>query len=132
NRSYSIIPYNNIQEENNMKNLILTGGFAALLLLGACGTEEDVNTEDTSDQTAVAEAEKVEDVEVPEEETEEAVGTLEEANEELTGQEGITEFYGYNDDVVTEEVDTLNVTRQATIVMGMEVDSEMSWYFADE
>src|SRR5699024_1528405 len=115
-----------------MKNLILTGGFAALLLLGACGTEEDVNTEDTSDQTAVAEAEKVEDVEVPEEETEEAVGTLEEANEELTGEEGITACYGYNDDVVTEEVDTLNVTRQATIVMGMEVDSEMSWYFADE
>src|SRR5699024_9761719 len=115
-----------------MKNVKLTGRFAALLLLGACGTEEDVNTEDTSDQTAVAEAEKVEDVEVPEEETEEAVGTLEEANEELTGQEGITEFYGYNDDVVTEEVDTLNATRQATIVMGMVVDSELSWYFADD
>src|SRR5699024_12111283 len=89
-------------------------------------------TEDTSDQTAVAESKKVEDIEVSEEETEEAPGTLEAANEELTGQEGITEFYGYNDDVVTEEVDTLNVTRTAAIVMGMEVDSEMSWYFADE
>src|SRR5699024_202694 len=115
-----------------MKNLILTGGFAALLLLGACGNDEDINTEDTSDQTAVAEAEKVEDIEVTEEETEEAAGTLEEANEELAGQEGITEIYGYNDEVVTEEVDTLNVTRQIAIVMGMEVDSEMSWYFADE
>src|SRR5699024_9057945 len=94
-----------------MKNLILTGSFAALLLLGACGTEEDVNTEDTSDQTAVAESKKVEDIEVSEEETEEAPGTREAANEELTGQEGITEFYGYNDDVVTEEVDTLNVRR---------------------
>src|SRR5699024_10117404 len=95
-------------------------------------TEEDVNTEDTSDQTAVAESEEVEDVGVREEETEEAAGTLEEANEELTGQEGITELYGYNDDVVMEEVDTLNVTRQAAIVMGMEIDSEMSWYVADE
>lgn len=115
-----------------MKNLILTGGFATLLLLGACGTEENINTEDTSDQSVVAEAEEVEDVEVPEEETEEADITLEEANEELAGQEGITEIYGYNDDVVAEEVDTLNVTRTAAIVIGMEVDSEMSWYFADE
>lgn len=115
-----------------MKNLILTGGFAALLLLGACGTEEDVNTEDTSDQTAVAEAEKVEDVDVTEEETTEEPETLEGINEQVAGQEGITEIYGYNDEVVTEEVDTLNVTRQTAIVMGMEVDSEMSWYFADE
>lgn len=115
-----------------MKNLILTGGFAALLLLGACGTEEDVNTEDTSDQTAVAEAEKVEDVEVTEEETTEEPETLEGINEQVAGQEGITEVYGYNEEVVEEQVDTLNVTRQAAIVMGMEVDSEMSWYFADE
>lgn len=115
-----------------MKKYLLTGGFAAILLLGACGNDEDINTKDTSDQTAVAEAEKVEDVEVPEEETGEVPGTLEEANKELTGQEGITEVYGYNEEVVEEQVDTLNVTRQAAIVMGMEVDSEMSWYFADE
>src|SRR5690625_4178334 len=115
-----------------MKNLILTGGFATLLLLGACGTDVDVSTEDTSDPTAVAEAEKVEDVDVTEEETTEEPETLEGINEQVAGQEGITEIYGYNDEVVTEEVDTLNVTRQAAIVMGMEVDSEMSWYFADE
>src|SRR5699024_707772 len=78
------------------------------------------------------ESEEEEEVEVTEEETTEERETLEEANEKLAGQEGITEIYGYKDEVVTEEVDTLNVTRQIAIVMGMEVDSEMSWYFADE
>src|SRR5699024_997616 len=97
-----------------------------------CGTEEDVNTEDTIDQTAVAEAEKGEDVDVTGEGTTEEPETVEGINEQVDGQEGITEIYGYNDEVVTEEVDTLNVTRQIAIVMGMEVDSEMSWYFADE
>jgi len=119
-----------------MKNLILTGSFAAMLLLSACGNEpvqdEQVEAETTETPGVSEEVTEEATEEVPEEETEEAAGTLEEANEELTGQEGITEFYGYNDDVVTEEVDTLNVTRTAAIVMGMEVDSEMSWYFADE
>lgn len=119
-----------------MKNLILTGGFAAVLLLGACGNEpvqdEQVEAETTETQGVSEKVTEEATEEVPEEETEEAAGTLEEANEELTGQEGITEVYGYNEEVVEEQVDTLNVTRQAAIVMGMEVDSEMSWYFADE
>ncbi len=34
--------------------------------------------------------------------------------------------------MVTEEVDTLNVTRESVVVMGGEVDDESSWYFADE
>src|SRR5699024_4891465 len=113
-----------------MKNLILTGGFAAVILLGACGNEpvQDEQVKAKTKETPGVSEEGTEEAteEVPEEETEEAAGTLEEANEELAGQEGITEIYGYNDEVVTEEVDTLNVTRQIAIVMGMEVDSEMS------
>src|SRR5699024_2719008 len=104
-----------------MKNLILTGGFAAMLLLSACGNEPV--------QDEQVEAETTETPGVSEEVTEEAT---EEVPEEIYEQESITEIYGYNDEVVTEEADTLNVTRQAAIVMGMEVDSEMSWYFADE
>src|SRR5699024_12700988 len=95
--------------------LILAGGCSAMLLLSACGNEpvqdEQVEAE-TTETTGVSEEVTEEATEeVPEEETEEAAGTLEEANEELAGQEGITEIYGYNDEVVTEEVDTLNVTR---------------------
>src|SRR5699024_757652 len=119
-----------------MKNLILTGSFAAMLLLSACGNEpvqdEQVEAETTETPGVSEEVTEETTEEVPEEKTEEAAETLEKANEELAGQEGITEIYGYNDEVVTEEVDTLNVTRQIAIVMGMEVDSEMSWYFADE
>src|SRR5699024_406835 len=117
-----------------MKNLILTGSFVAMLLLSACGNEPvqgEQDEEKTTETPGVAETVTEEATEEePEEETEEAAGTLKEADEELAGQEGITEIYGYNDEGVTEEVDTLNVTRQTAIVMGMEVDSEMSWYFA--
>src|SRR5699024_5215276 len=119
-----------------MKKLILTDGYDAMQLLSTCVNEpvQDEQVEAKTTETPGNSEDVTEEAteEVTEEETEEAAETLEEENEELAGQEGITEIYGYNDEVVTEEVDTLNVTRQIAIVMGMEVDSEMSWYFADE
>src|SRR5699024_4579173 len=98
-----------------MKNLILTGSFAAMLLLSACGNEpvQDEQVEAKTKETPGVSEEVTEEAteEVPEEVKEEAAGTLEEANKELAGQEGRTEIYGYNDEVVTDEVDTLKVTR---------------------
>lgn len=132
-----------------MKKYLLTGGFAAMLLLGACGTpeeavetvqeevteDEEVEADTVEESTEEESTEQVADDEVGESTDtveDEEPGTLDEANEEVAGENGITEIYGYNDEVVTEEVDTLNVTRDSVVVMGAEVDSESSWYFADE
>jgi|GEM_PF-3675736 len=130
-----------------MKKYLLTGGFAAMLLLAACGNEEPETAEETmeeestEEETAGEENEESEEAEaVVDEEVDEAADavedeepqTLDEVNEEIAGEDGLTQVYGYNDEEVTEQLDTLNVTRNYAIIAGMEVDEEMSWYFTDE
>lgn len=44
-----------------MKNYLLTGGFAAILLLGACGSEEPTQEESTEEDSAMAEGESTEE-----------------------------------------------------------------------
>ncbi|MFB9860883.1 hypothetical protein ACFPFV_09450 [Salinicoccus siamensis] len=137
-----------------MKKYLLTGGFATALLLGACGTdgeqsEETVAEETTEEQTEKSEpTEEVTEETTGEETTEEAAevedeidevvdeveepGSLAEANEELAGEDGLTEIYGYNDEEVTEEVGSLIVTRNSAVVFGMKLDEDTAWYFEDE
>lgn len=143
-----------------MKKYLLTGGFTAALLLGACGgsneeaeptegvTEEETEEVSTEEESTEEVTEEPADEETTEEtaESEEAVEdeveevadeaeepeSLAEANEELAGEDGLTQIYGYNDEEVTEELDSLIVTRHGAGIFGIELDEETAWYFEDE
>lgn len=130
-----------------MEKFLLTGGFAAIILLGACSTPEEavetVQEEITEDEEVEAETVEESTEEVTEESTEvestkesaKSTGeqkSLAEANSELAGQEGITEIYGMNDEVVLEKIDSLNVTRDGMVIAGLEITPDIEWYFSDE
>jgi len=116
-----------------MKKYLLTGGFAAMLLLGACGTEE-------------VEAEKeeatTEEIESTEEETNEEVVEKEETaeNEAVPGAginepEGEEEVVIENEKTIEESISISKGNLNITLLDGgagdMTVDEEMSWYFED-
>lgn len=107
-----------------MKKYLLAGGFAAMLLLGACGTEE-------------AEAEKeettTEENESTEEETSEEVVEKEEAVENEA--EGEEEVVVENEKTIEESISIskgdLNIALLDGGAVDMIVDEEMYWYFED-
>ena len=105
-----------------MKNYLLTGGFAAILLLAACGNEEEVAQSEESTE------------EVTEEQTKEE-STTEEQSETATTEEELEDdikIYAENTEQVTEDIEALKVTREGAAIGGVEVDEEMAWYFEDE
>lgn len=120
-------------------------GAGILLLMSACGTDEEMNTAETSSNTAVEESETVEDVTVEENKNEaqaegeasqeeESPENIEEVNEGLAEEdmpEGFTQMYGYSEEVFTEKVEALNVTHNLTAIYGMELDPETVWLFQD-
>ena len=107
-----------------MKKYLLTGGFAAMLLLGACGTEE---AEAEKEETATEENESTE-----EETSEEVVEKEETVENESEGEE---EVVVENEKTIEESISIskgdLNIALLDGGAADMTVDEEMYWYFED-
>ena len=107
-----------------MKKYLLAGGFAAMLLLGACGTEE---AEAEKEETTTEENESTE-----EETSEEVVEKEEAAENEAEGEE---EVVVENEKTIEESISIskgdLNIALLDGGAADMTVDEEMYWYFED-
>ncbi|MFB9861053.1 hypothetical protein ACFPFV_09285 [Salinicoccus siamensis] len=117
-----------------MKKYLMSGGFAAALLLGACSGEESGNTESTEEETTeeateeVTEEETTDNAAVSEESTEEE-NTADQAEEEIeevteSGVETIKEVEVGE----TTQLENVNMTVNMSQINRVEVNEDLAMF----
>lgn len=119
-----------------MKNYLLTGGFAAMLLLSACGSEEteqaeaeteeateEETEESTEEQTTEESTEEAETVEEPAENSDQAAAT-EEANTESGNVETLKEAIPEK----TIQLENVNLTIEAAQINKLTADENLAMF----